>query len=105
MLSRNLYACDWKRPRGRPRKRRPVRLGSPPLPAVKASSSDTLSFLFLLRPHLPGIPAILKLRLGLFQGCYATPARHLLNRSAHSTLRHSASDLQIGGGRSRVRCG
>jgi ATP-dependent helicase YprA (DUF1998 family) len=29
----------------------------------------------------------------------------LLNHSAPSTLRHSASDLQIGGGRSRVRCG
>jgi len=29
----------------------------------------------------------------------------LLNRSAPSTLRHSASDLQIVGGRTRVRCG
>jgi len=29
----------------------------------------------------------------------------LLNRSAPSTLRHSASDVQIGGGRRRVRCG
>ena len=47
------------------------------LPAVKASEPSIPLFrLFQLRPRLPGVPALLKLRLGLFQGRHAIRARH-----------------------------
>ena len=43
------------------------------LPGCEGVVTRHLFYLFRLRPRLPGVPALLKLRLGHFQGRHARP--------------------------------
>jgi hypothetical protein len=82
----SLKALDPKRPireadmAGRFMSTRPSRIPGPPRPSLRTQQRRVAQVaslsLLQLRPRLPGVPALLKLRLGLFQGRHAIRSRH-----------------------------